>query len=178
MKKDITFTLPAEAVEGANEVIILGEFNNWSPADEYKLEKQQDGSYKAIIPLEAGRTYQYRFLLDNGRWVNDYHAQYYVPVHHFYVDNCVITVDETNPDQVEEKNTPAETEQQAPETAKKEKAPKEQAGTTAEASESTSKKPATSKTAKAKPASEKVKTKKAEKPEKAPKASKKESPKK
>ncbi len=42
--------------------------------------------------MEEGKTYHYRFLLDNGKWVNDYHAQKYEYVPGLYVDNCVITI--------------------------------------------------------------------------------------
>ncbi len=92
MTKDIIFTLPAEAVEEATEVLLLGDFNNWDPEKGIKLEKQEDGSLKAVAALEGGKTYQYRFLLNNGQWVNDYHAQNYVPVSGFHIDNCVIIV--------------------------------------------------------------------------------------
>lgn len=92
MTKNITFSLPAEAVEGASEAILLGDFNNWNPQKAPKLEKQPDGSYKAVAQLEEGKTYHYRFLLDNGKWVNDYHAQKYEYVPGLYVDNCVITI--------------------------------------------------------------------------------------
>jgi hypothetical protein len=92
MTKNITFSLPAEAVEGAHEAILLGDFNNWNPKKAPKLEKQADGTYKAVAQLEEGKTYHYRFLLDNGKWVNDYHAQKYEYVPDLYVDNCVITV--------------------------------------------------------------------------------------
>ena len=95
MKKNITFTLPAEALQGATEGFLLGDFNNWNPENAPKLEKQPDGSYKTAAQLEEGKTYQYRFLLNDGRWVNDYHAQNYVPVSGLYVDNCVITVPES-----------------------------------------------------------------------------------
>ena len=92
MTTKITFTLPAEAVEGASEAMLLGDFNNWNPENAPKLEKQPDGSYKAFAQLEEGHTYQYRFLLNDGRWVNDYNAQSYVYSPGLYVDNCVITV--------------------------------------------------------------------------------------
>ncbi|MEO6135596.1 MAG: isoamylase early set domain-containing protein [Ginsengibacter sp.] len=94
MTKRITFSLPAEAVQGASEVKLLGDFNNWNPENAPRLERQADGSYKAVTELEAGRTYHYRFLLDNGNWVNDYSAQQYENVPGFYIDNCVINVPE------------------------------------------------------------------------------------
>ena len=94
MTKSITFSLPAEAVQGASEVKLLGDFNNWNPENAPRLERQADGTYKAAAELEAGKTYHYRFLLDNGNWVNDYSAQHYEYVPGFYIDNCVISVPE------------------------------------------------------------------------------------
>lgn len=92
MTKNITFTLPAEALAGASEAFLLGDFNNWSPENAPKLEKQKDGSFTTVAKLEEGKTYHYRFLLNDGRWVNDYNAQSYTNVHGLHVDNCVITV--------------------------------------------------------------------------------------
>ena len=96
MTKDITFSLPAEAMQGVGEAIILGDFNSWNPENAPKLVRQEDGSFNAVVPLEAGKTYHYRFLLDNTRWVNDYHAQKYEAVPGLYIDNCVITIPEDN----------------------------------------------------------------------------------
>ncbi len=95
MTKEIVFTLPAEAVAEATEGLLLGDFNNWNPEEGITLKKQKDGSLKAVVQLEAGKTYQYRYLLNDGRWENDYYAQNYVPVSGFHIDNCLITVPET-----------------------------------------------------------------------------------
>ena len=95
MTKEIIFTLPAEAVEGATEAILLGDFNNWDPSKGITLKKQKDNSHKAVVSLEVGKTYQYRFLLNDGRWVNDYHAENYVHASGLHIDNCLITVSET-----------------------------------------------------------------------------------
>jgi hypothetical protein len=92
MTKNITFTLPAEALDGASEAFLLGDFNNWTLENAPKLEKQKDGTFKTSAKLEEGKTYQYRFLLNDGRWVNDYNAQRYTSVDGLHVDNCVITV--------------------------------------------------------------------------------------
>lgn len=92
MTKNITFTLPAVAMEGASEAYLVGDFNNWNPEHAPKLEKQKDGSYKTVAKLEEGKTYQYRFLLNNGRWVNDYNAENYPHVQGLHVDNSQITV--------------------------------------------------------------------------------------
>ena len=99
MSRKVTFTLPAEVVANATSGIILGEFNNWDDTRATSLKKQKDGSMKATLSLEAGRTYQYRYLLNDGRWVNDNSAENFVHVWGYNVGNCVITV----PGEIEKK---------------------------------------------------------------------------
>jgi hypothetical protein len=94
MKKRITFSLPAEAVEGTSEVILLGDFNNWNPEVAPRLKKHHDESFIAVVELEVGNTYNYRFMSNDGRWINDYNAQKYQPAPGLHVDNCVITITE------------------------------------------------------------------------------------
>jgi hypothetical protein len=94
MSKKITFTLPAEVVADANSGLLLGDFNNWDDSKAPSLKKQKDGSLKTTVTLEGGRSYQYRYLLDDGRWVNDYSAETYVHDWRYGVDNCLITVPE------------------------------------------------------------------------------------
>jgi len=91
MIKKITFTLPAEVVANATSGLLLGDFNNWDDTKAPSLKKQKDGSMKATLALEGG-VYHYRYLLDDGRWVNDYTAENYAHVWGYGVDNCVVTV--------------------------------------------------------------------------------------
>ena len=92
MEKKVTFTLASEIVGEATSAVLLGEFNNWDYNNGISLKKQKDGSMKATTTLEAGRTYQYRYLLNDGRWVNDHRADKYVHISGFQVENCVIAV--------------------------------------------------------------------------------------
>ncbi len=103
MTKKVTFILSADIVADATEGLLLGEFNNWDKETGFSLKKQKDGSLKTTLPLEAGKTYEYRYLLNDGRWVNDGNAASYTHVHGFAVDNCVITVPATE----EEASVPA-----------------------------------------------------------------------
>ena len=72
---DITFTLPAD-VE-ADTVALCGEFNQWSVGD-IQLERDRDGVWRAVVALEPGRSYRYRYLLDGERWENASDAGQYV----------------------------------------------------------------------------------------------------
>lgn len=91
MSKKITFSLAPEIVADATEGIVLGDFNNWLHEAGIELKKQKDGSLKAAVNLEPG-VYQYRYFLNDGRWVNDGNAQGYSFVGEFGVDNCIIEV--------------------------------------------------------------------------------------
>jgi hypothetical protein len=91
MAQKITFSLAPEIVADATEGLLLGDFNNWLKEDGVKLKKQKDGSLKATLNLEPG-TYQYRYFLNDGRWVNDGNAVGYNFVGEYGVDNCVISI--------------------------------------------------------------------------------------
>ena len=92
MAKKVTFIVAAEIVAGATNGLLLGEFNNWNEASGFSLKKAKDGSLQTTVLLEEGKTYQYRYLLNDGRWVNDGAATNYLPDAVFQVENCVITV--------------------------------------------------------------------------------------
>ena len=87
----VTFKLTPEEVNAAGKACLVGDFNDW---DEQALEMNQlkDGSFKAVIDLEAGKSYQFRYLVDGARWVNDAEADAYVPAAIGYDQNCVVTV--------------------------------------------------------------------------------------
>jgi len=110
MGKKVTFTLSAEVVGDATTALLLGEFNNWDANNGITLKKQKDGSLKATADLQPG-IYQYRYLLNDGRWVNDASADNYVPANGFAAENCVITITEeekTPKSKKEKKATKAE----------------------------------------------------------------------
>ncbi|KPM48129.1 hypothetical protein [Jiulongibacter sediminis] len=91
-KTKINFSLAPEIVGNASSGILLGEFNNWDASKGVKLKKAKDGSLTTAITLETGKVYEYRYLLDDGRWVNDGNADAYNFVSDFQIDNCVIEV--------------------------------------------------------------------------------------
>lgn len=92
MTTKITFTLPAANIIGAAECVLLGEFNDWNSDKGVYLQKQADGSMTAEVELTAGKDYQYRYLLSNGRWVNDNGEKITSEMHGYPVVNCIVRV--------------------------------------------------------------------------------------
>ena len=73
----VTFTVDAELIAGGKEVAILGQFNNWDPSED-TMRKLKDGSFTKTIELEAGQEYQFRYLVDGTRWINEPEADKYL----------------------------------------------------------------------------------------------------
>lgn len=92
MTTTVQFRLPAESLAGADAAILLGEFNNWNPQAAVDMQRQDDGSMIAELPLEAGKTYEYRYLLSDGRWVNDNNEKKSSDIFGASVENCIIAV--------------------------------------------------------------------------------------
>ena len=88
----VKFILTPEIVGDATDALLLGDFNNWDPNAGIGLKVQKDGTLAATVALEPGKTYQYRYFLSDGRWVNDANAAQYAFDAVFHIDNCVITV--------------------------------------------------------------------------------------
>lgn len=80
-----TFRLPV--ADGAETAHVVGEFNEWSTTA-HPMTRQDDG-FTAEIPLQPGRAYRFRYLLDGERWENDWAADAYVP-NDFGGDDSVI----------------------------------------------------------------------------------------
>lgn len=74
----VTFSLPKEAVGTATEVAVVGDFNDWNQDNPLNLKKSKDGSFTNVLELPTGKDYEFRYLIDNARWENDWAADNYV----------------------------------------------------------------------------------------------------
>jgi 1,4-alpha-glucan branching enzyme len=72
-------------------VALVGEFNGWNPEEAIALKKQKDGSFKAILELGAGE-YQFRYILNDEKWENDWEADKYVPAGVAATENSVVVL--------------------------------------------------------------------------------------
>ncbi len=87
----VTFTLPKEAAQEAKEVRVVGDFNNWAWEQGLVL-KASKTEFSGAIELAAGRNYEFRYLIDNQRWENDWAADAYVPSPFDGINNSLISV--------------------------------------------------------------------------------------
>ena len=87
----VTFELPKEAVKSAERVYVVGEFNDWD-AQSTPMKKRRDGSYWVTLDLQRDQEYQYRYLIDEMRWENDWAADGYVPSPYGDSDNSLVVV--------------------------------------------------------------------------------------
>ena len=69
----VTLRVPAEFACCHAEV--AGDFTAWAPV---VMCREPAGDYSLTVRLPRGRLWQYRFLVDGDRWINDPRADDYV----------------------------------------------------------------------------------------------------
>lgn len=74
----VTFKLPKELADGAEHVKVLGDFNAWNKEDASPMKSLKTGGFTATVDLEAGREFQFRYLINDAVWTNDDSADKYV----------------------------------------------------------------------------------------------------
>lgn len=82
----VTFELPAGV--NAQTAHLVGDFNDWDD-ETHAMHRAPNGSFILTIGLPAERRYRYRYLLDGGRWENDWQAEAYEP-NQFGSDDSVL----------------------------------------------------------------------------------------
>ncbi|MDT8305650.1 MAG: isoamylase early set domain-containing protein [Anaerolineae bacterium] len=82
---EVTFRV---APEGANEVALLTAANNWEPIP---MQKLKSGEFKVRVRLPLAQRIEFRYLVDDSRWINDEAADSYVPNEHGSVNSVVDT---------------------------------------------------------------------------------------
>jgi 1,4-alpha-glucan branching enzyme len=64
-KQKVTFTFESSHAE---EVILMGDFNEWNPK-KHPMQHKGDGTWLKSVMLSPGK-YEYKFMV-NGQWVED-----------------------------------------------------------------------------------------------------------
>ncbi len=87
----VRFELPKEAADGAASVSLVGDFNGWnSLANE--MRKLKNGMFTTTIDLAIEQQYQFKYLIDQTKWENDWQADNYVASPYGNSENSVVIV--------------------------------------------------------------------------------------
>ncbi len=96
-KVTVSFYIKKEAAQGAEQIFLLCEHNDWQPV---AMKPQKNGTFRGSITIERGvrPSYQYRFRLvmpdGSERYDNDWDAEAYCR-NDFGSDNSVFSAEET-----------------------------------------------------------------------------------
>lgn len=66
----VIFELPA--CLWADQIYVVGEFNNWDKRS-LPMVQTRNGTWQLAIELPIGKSFEFRYLVD-GRWLTDNHA--------------------------------------------------------------------------------------------------------
>jgi 1,4-alpha-glucan branching enzyme len=69
---------------------VVGDFNGWDPAA-HPLRRRGNGTWSAVVSLETGRAYRFRYRSASGEWFNDDDADGVEP-NEFASTNSVLRV--------------------------------------------------------------------------------------
>ncbi|UCG12621.1 MAG: isoamylase early set domain-containing protein [Deltaproteobacteria bacterium] len=84
----VTFDLPPEL--NATTASVCGDFNDWSPTAN-TMKPRKGGRFSTTVSLEAGRTYRFKYFVDEERWENDWAADGY-EINDYGTEDSVVTV--------------------------------------------------------------------------------------
>lgn len=85
----VTFKVKKEECEAAEKVAIAGDFNDWQ---ETPMKRLKSGDFSLTLDLETENKYQFRYLLNDEKWENDWAADEYIPSPVSLEDNSVVVV--------------------------------------------------------------------------------------
>ena len=86
---EVTFEF---ASEEAQQVAVVGEFNNWEPVEMSKAKKE-GSPFRTKVRMPKDGEFQFRYLVDGETWVNDSEADAYRPNEYGEENSVVITRD-------------------------------------------------------------------------------------
>jgi len=93
-KYSVTFRIPCEELPEdivASQVNIVASFNDWS-ISETPMKVADGVGWEANVKLKPGR-YEFRYLINDYYWYNDWSADGYEPNRLQNADNCILILD-------------------------------------------------------------------------------------
>ena len=74
-KVKVNFVLPKESTAG--KVSVVGDFNDWDPFV-HPLRPRSNGTKSVTVTLPVSQRFAFKYLDDDGRWLDDDNADEYV----------------------------------------------------------------------------------------------------
>jgi 1,4-alpha-glucan branching enzyme len=87
----VTFRLSRKIAGNAQKVAIAGDFNDWQ-SEQTPMKALKNGDFTASLQLAKGREYQYRFVLDDQKWITDESADKQIYCDFASAHNAVVVV--------------------------------------------------------------------------------------
>lgn len=88
----VTFILQKEISNNFEQVNLVGDFNDWDIHKDKFSKKNSDGSLSAVVDLDAGKEYQFRYLGNGETWLNEPEADRQILTHFGDSENSVLVV--------------------------------------------------------------------------------------
>lgn len=86
----VQFTIPANMAGNIRKANLVGDFNNWNVAATPMKKLKKDGSFSCSLELPEGKEFQFRYLLDGTKWINDNKPDQFRNTIYTDAKNCVI----------------------------------------------------------------------------------------
>ncbi|MFB9135766.1 isoamylase early set domain-containing protein [Vibrio sp. AK197] len=83
---EVTFELPEEQVDSS--AVLVADFSDWQPIAMRRTGKGKTFRFKTRLPKDS--QFEFRYLIDDQRWVNDPQADLYRP-NGFGSDNGLVS---------------------------------------------------------------------------------------
>jgi 1,4-alpha-glucan branching enzyme len=74
-KVKVNFVLPKDSVAG--KVSVVGDFNGWDPSV-HPLKPRSNGTRSVSVTLPVSQRFAFKYLDENGHWLDDDSASEYV----------------------------------------------------------------------------------------------------
>ncbi len=90
----VTFQIPCEQLPEdviASQINVVGSFNNWS-ISKTPMSVAPGIGFEAKVELKPGK-YEFRYLINDHVWYNDWEADGYEPNRLENADNCILLLD-------------------------------------------------------------------------------------
>lgn len=91
-KYKVSFKIDTREAKKFSTASLVGDFNNWDLSKDIMRKLKKDGSFSIQKTLEAGKEYQFKYVLDGKNWSNDSEADKFVPTEYSDSQNSVLVL--------------------------------------------------------------------------------------